>query len=213
MAAVVMSEQVLAARMELKAARELLVEAKQQGTGVTEAEKLVLAAMKAYRQLVPVETEQAVTNGQGEQDRAAVRARLEVLRSEEASKKPEDPTRLSGTEIRRKAKQQETAAKPESPEAQSKAVREERAAAPVAEYLEPEMQRLLADQVLRGESLKWTRQLIQWLSVASGHCAAQQPAFADKWIRQTIQELQIQERALKEADVVQKPAKRAKGAK
>lgn len=79
-------------------------------------------------------------------------------------------------------------------------------------YLEPELQRLLAEQTLRGEALKWSQQLLKWLREASANCANNQPVLARRYVDQALAELMVMERALKEAPV-QAPSRKKGGKK
>lgn len=213
---------IAAAGAEREAARELLNLARAEGnpTEVAVAEAMVKDALKAYRALVPSEPKKAaptvapVTVTKAPTAQEALAEALVRIKAQEAAKPTLDPTRLSGTEIRRTAAGG-TAAEAEQ-RAAVKARADEAAAAAkdrqLGAYLEPRMQELLADQTLRAEALHYTRRLTKWLLEADQHCANQQPVLARKFIGLAKAELVAQEQALRDADKV--AAKSApKGAK
>ncbi|HEY1292832.1 MAG TPA: hypothetical protein VGJ60_07135 [Chloroflexota bacterium] len=209
-----LSARIAAAMAERESARELLKAARMRGdpAEVAVAEGMVKDALKAYRQLERAPTAQE-----------ALADALQRIKAEEAAKPASDTTRLSGTEMRRKAKARTTptVAAAESDKAAVVKERQEVAEAAASDaqigaYLEPRMQELLANQTLRGEALRWTRRLITWLAEADGHCISNQPVLARKFLGLVKSELMAQEQALKDAQAERPRAastKKGKGAK
>jgi hypothetical protein len=187
-----------AAKQDLQSARELLALSKNGGDAseVAMAEALVIDAMKALRKLVPAETR----------------------KPKPAPAPAPAPAPVAEVKEQRTAERQKATVEAEADAIAARKEREREAAAAARDkqlgaYLEPRMQELLADQVLRGQAIRFTQRLITWLAEADSECKNGQPVRARTFIGLARAELVAQEQALRDADVMAaKAAKPRKGA-
>lgn len=81
---------------------------------------------------------------------------------------------------------------------------------PLGDQLEPETQRLLANQVLRGRAIAQLRKLQSTLRMADEACSQNQPVLARRFIGDVIAALAYQEACTRDAPVKQPKDRRKK---